>query len=136
MTKVLIPPVVATPAPLFAKVYMDMMHMTTSGGYKYIVQGRCSLIFWLEFRMLHREMAKVLGEWIFEDILCQWGALGEIVMDNGAPFIKALKYLRKRYHIMHIRISRYNSRVNGMIEQSHFDIRQALYKVADGNENK
>ena len=135
-TKVLIPPVVATPAPLFAKVYMDTMHMTASGGYKYIVQGRCSLIFWPEFRMLRRETAKVLGEWIFEDILCRWGALREIVTDNGAPFVKALEYLRKRYHITHIRISGYNSRANGMVERSHFDVRQALYKAADGNENK
>ena len=37
---------------------------------------------------------------------------------------------------MHIRISGYNSRVNGMVEQSHFDIWQALYKVTDSNENK
>ena len=37
-----IPPIVASPAPLFAKVYMDTMHLTPSGGYKYIVQARCS----------------------------------------------------------------------------------------------
>ena len=86
--------------------------------------------------MLHREMAKVLKEWIFKDILCRWGALREIVTDNGATFIKALEYLRKRYYIMHIRISGYNSRANGMVEWSHFDIWQALYKGADGNENK
>ena len=35
-----------------------------------------------------------------------------------------------------IRISGYNSRANGMVEQSHFDIQQALYKAADGNKNK
>ena len=134
--KVLILPVVVTPAPLFAKVYMDMMHMTVLGSYKYIVQGRCSLIFWPEFRMLHRKTAEVLGEWIFEDILYWWGALREIVTDNGAPFIKALEYLRKRYHITHIKISGYNSRANGMVEWSHFDVCQALYKAADGNENK
>ena len=36
--KIVIPPVVATPAPIFSKVYMDTMHMPTSGGFKYIVQ--------------------------------------------------------------------------------------------------
>jgi hypothetical protein len=35
----LIPPTVTTPAPLFAKVYIDMMHMPVLGGYRYIVQG-------------------------------------------------------------------------------------------------
>ena len=41
--QVSIPPVVTQPAPLFAKVYMDTMHLTPSCGYKYIVQARCSL---------------------------------------------------------------------------------------------
>ena len=40
-----IPPVVAMPAPLFLKVYMDTMHMPLLSGYKYIVQGHCSLIY-------------------------------------------------------------------------------------------
>jgi len=53
--KALIPPVVATPAPLFAKVYMDTMHMPRSGGFSYVVQGRCSLIHYPEFRMLRAE---------------------------------------------------------------------------------
>ena len=64
----------------------------------------------------------MLGDWIFEDILCRWGSLREIVTDNGAPFLKALDYLLKHYHINHIRISGYNSHTNGMIEHSHFDI--------------
>ena len=45
---VLIPPVVANPAPLF-KVYIDTMHLLKSNGYKYIVQGRCSLSHYVEF---------------------------------------------------------------------------------------
>jgi hypothetical protein len=39
--KVLIPPIVATPAPLFGKVFIDTMHLPRSAGKKYIVQGRC-----------------------------------------------------------------------------------------------
>jgi hypothetical protein len=70
-TKVLIPPAVTTPVPLFAKVYMDTIHLPASGGYNFIVQGRCSLILWPEFRMLQRETAKVLEDWIFEEILCR-----------------------------------------------------------------
>ena len=41
-------PVIALPAPLFSKVYIDTMHMPTSSGYQYIIQGRCSLIYWPE----------------------------------------------------------------------------------------
>ena len=50
--KVLIPPVVSPPAPLFAKVYVNTMHMPGSGGFGFCVQGRCSLVRWLEFCML------------------------------------------------------------------------------------
>jgi hypothetical protein len=117
-------------------MYMDSMHMPPAGGFRYIAQGRCSLTHYPEFRMLRAESAKTLGDWIFEDILCRWGALSEIVSDNGAPYIKALDYLAKRYHIHHIRISGYNSRANGTVKRSHFDVRQALFKAADGDQTR
>jgi hypothetical protein len=78
----LIPPKVDTPAPLFAKVYIDTMHMPPSGQFKYIVQGRCSLTYYPEFRMLRNETTKTIGDWIFKDIICRWGSLNEIVTDK------------------------------------------------------
>lgn len=133
---VLIPPVVATPAPLFARIYVDTMHMPPSGGFKFIIQGRCSVIHWPEFDMLRKETAQAIGEWLLRCFIYRWGTLSEIVSDNGAPFVKAIEYLAKRYHIRHIRISGYNSRANGIVERSHFDVRQALYKAADGDQTK
>ena len=44
-------------------------------------------------------MTKTIRDWIFEDILCRWGTLCEIVTDNGPVFIKALAYLEKWYHV-------------------------------------
>lgn len=134
--QIAIPPIVATPAPLFAKMYMDTMHLSRSGGFSYIVQGRCSLTHYPEFRMLRKETAQAIGDWIFQDILCRWGTLVEIVSDNGKPFIAALAHLEKKYHVKHIRISGYNSRANGIVERSHFDVRQALFKASDGVESK
>ena len=133
---VLIPPTVATPAPLFSKIYIDTMHMPKSGGFRYIVQGRCSMVHYVEFRMLRSENATMLGDWLFEDVICRWGALKEIVSDNGGAFVKAVEYLAKKYHIHHIRISGYNSRANGLVERPHFDVRQALYKAVDGDQSK
>lgn len=134
--QILIPPVVATPAPLFAKVYIDTMHMPPSSSFKYIVQGRCSLTQYPEFRMLRSENARSIGDWIFEDILCRWGSIREIVTDNGPAFLKALEYISKRYHINHIRISGYNSRANGLVEHLHFDVRQSLFKAVDGDRKR
>ena len=134
--QVLIPPIVAMPAPLFSKVYMDTMHMPPSSGYKFIVQGRCSLIYWPEWAMLIKENAAALGKWILHDIIYRWGLLLEIVTDNGPAFLKALAWLEKHYHIKHIRISGYNSRANGLVERSHFEVREALFKACDGNQSK
>ena len=133
---VLMPPTVSSPAPLFAKVYMDTMHLTPSGGYKYIVQGRCSLSHWPEWEMLRTETAKTLANFILHNIIYRWGTLLEIVTDNGTAFVKAVDYLAKKYHIKHIRISGYNSKANGIVERSHFDVRQALFKSCDGEQGK
>jgi hypothetical protein len=102
--------------------YINTLHMPPSGVYKYIVQAHCSLSYYPEFRMLRAKTARMLGDWIYEDILCWWGSLCEIVTDNGLAFLKVLEYLSKRYHLNHIRISRYNSCANGTVERSHFDV--------------
>jgi hypothetical protein len=112
------------------------MHMPPSSGYKYIVQGRCSLVHWPEFDKLRKENAKTIAEWILRDFIYRWGTLSEIVTDNGKPFVKAMEYLAKKYHIRHIRISGYNSRANGIVERSHFDVRQALFKAAQGDASR
>jgi hypothetical protein len=63
--QVLIPPIVATLAPIFAKACIDTMYMTPSGSFKYIIQAQCSLSYYPEFKMLRAETAKTLGDWIF-----------------------------------------------------------------------
>jgi Integrase zinc binding domain len=64
MRQIAIPSIVATPAPLFAKIYMDMMHLMCSGSFSYIIQGRCSLTHYPEFWMLRKETTQVIGDWI------------------------------------------------------------------------
>ena len=75
-----------------------------------------------KYRLLHAETMKTIGDWIFEDILCQWGTLCEIVTNNGPAFIKVLAYLEKQCHVQHIHISGYNSGANGITECVHFNV--------------
>jgi transposase InsO family protein len=103
----------------------------SANGFRYLVQGRCSLTWWAEFKTLKTENAEELGRHLFDDYLCRWGAITEIVTDNGPAWIKALKWLTKRYNIHHIRISPYNSQANGLVERAHRSIRDALVKVSD-----
>jgi len=121
---------------LFRKAYVDTMFMPRAGGFRYIVQARCSLTSYPEFRMLWKETGSALGTFIFEEILCRWGALHEIVTDNGKPFLEALNWLAEKYGITHIRISPYNSQANGPVERRHLDVREAIMKSCGGAENK
>jgi hypothetical protein len=132
-TKIHIPPTVAIPAPLFRKAYIDTMLMPPAASFRYIVQARCSLTAWPEWRALRVETSRTLAAFIFEDILCRWGAVEEIVTDNGAVFVATLDWLTKRYGIRHIRISAYNSRANGIVEHQHRTIRESIVKACDGN---
>jgi len=112
------------------------MHLPKSGGFKYLVQGPCSLTNYVKFWSLHKESSAALSNWIFEDVLCRWGGLNEIVTDNGPPFVKAVNYLAKKYHIHHIRISGYNSYANGIVERPHFDYDRPSNKAVDGDQAK
>ena len=129
-----IPPTVPVVGGLFHKVHIDTMVMPRSGGYRFIVQARCALTAYPEWRMLRSENAVALAAFIFEDILCRWGAISELITDNGSAFVQALDTLATRYGIRHIRISPYNSQANGIVERRHFDVREAIMKSTLGGE--
>ncbi|KIO11464.1 hypothetical protein M404DRAFT_113647, partial [Pisolithus tinctorius Marx 270] len=101
--KLHIPPTVPMIGGLFHKAHIDMMLMPKASGYCYIVQARCMLTSYPEWCMLHAENSTALSHtealtsFIFEDILCHWGPLTEIVTDNGPVFVQALDALAAQY---------------------------------------
>jgi len=114
---------------LFGKVYINTFNMPRAGGFRYVVHARCLLSLFPEAWMLRREMGHTLMEFIFQDLLCCYGAIAELVTDNGTPYIAVLDELKTKYGIMHIQISGYNSQANGPIERKHWDFRQVMFKV-------
>ena len=111
--------------------------MPKAGGCQYVVHAQCLLSSsYPEWHKLWTETGAMLGAFIFQEILCHWGALETIVTDNGPAFVKALDWLAKTYHIHHIKISPYNSQAQGPIEWRHFNVHKLLVKAADGGENK
>ena len=127
-----IPPTMPVIGGLFRKVHLDTMVMPWSAGYRYIVQACCALTAYPEWRMLRSENASALASFIFEDILCCWGALAKIVTDNGPAFVQALDVLADQYNIRHIRISPYNSQANSVVKQHHLDVWEAIIKCTPG----
>ena len=107
-----------------------------SNSCKYIVHGRYGLLSWMKAKALKEENARSIGQWLFEDIICRWGSLVKIVMDNGALFKKTIKWLEKKYEIKRVTISPYNSQANGRVKRPHWDLRQMLYKATKGDIRK
>ena len=64
----------------FQVLYADTMHMSPkSNGYGHIAHGRCGMTSWMEGRPLKNEDGKSIANWLFEDIICRWGCITEIV---------------------------------------------------------
>jgi hypothetical protein len=133
VTKIHIPPTITIPATLFAKVHIDTMQMPLSHGKKYLVQARDSLTSYVEWRALVNENGRNIANFILEELLSRWGAVQEIVTDNGTPYLAALDYLKDKFSVTHIRISGYNSQANGIVERTHRTMRDALVKTCQGD---
>lgn len=131
-----IPPVIPEVPSIFRKAHMDTFLMPKAGNYRYVLHARCATLSYPEARATTSESGEVLAAFIFQEILCRWGALDEIVTDNGTPWVAAVDSLGDRYGIHHIRISGYNSRANGIVESKHFDVREAIMKTCRGEETK
>lgn len=132
----LIPPVVPEVPSLFRKAHIDTFLMPKAGSYRYFLHIRDACTSWPEGRATTAETAQIIMDFIYQDVLCRWGAIAELVTDNGPPYVAALDLLAKRYGIHHIRVSGYNSRANGLIESKHFDVREAIMKTCKGKESE
>jgi hypothetical protein len=132
-----IPPVVTHTPSIFQVLHADTMHMTPkSNGCGYIHHGRCGMTSWMEGRPARDDKGRTIALWLFEDIICRWGCMIEIITDNGSAYQAAAAWLEQKYGIKGIKISSYNSKANGKIERPHWDVRQMLYKATGGNPSK
>ena len=79
-----VPIMVSTPATIFTKVYVDIMFMPTVKGFKYIVAAKDDLSGASEGRALKKATAKSMSKFLWEEVFCRYGAVGQITTDNGA----------------------------------------------------
>lgn len=127
--KMRIPPTVSTPATIFVKIYVDVMDMPESRhGHKYIVCARDDLSRACEARALKRNDSSSLAKFFWDQIYCRYGAIREVVTDNGPELKAVFDELLKRLKIPQVRISAYNKQANGVVERGHFIIREAIMK--------
>jgi len=132
--KLHIPPTVPIPGGLFQKAHIDTMKIPKAGGFEYLIQAHCMLTSYLEWRILHKENTHTLCTFIFEELLCRWGPITEIIMDNAPMYKVAVDELAHKYGIHPIHVSPYNSQANGIVERRHRDVCKAIIKTCEGDE--
>jgi len=129
-------PLIVSPSPrLFMKIYVNVMLMPKAHGYCYLVAARDDLSLAAEGHALRHANAESLAKFFWEEIICRYGVIAQIVTDNGSEVKGAFEKLMQRYSIPHICISPYNSKANGVVEQGHFIIHEAIIKSCDGDIN-
>jgi hypothetical protein len=131
--KMHIPITMSHPPCLFSKVYLDVMKMPLARGKQWLIGCRDDLSGITECKAIARDKAKVIAKFFLKRIILRYGIVQEVTTDNGPSFSKEFAQLLKQYGIHHIRISPYNSQGNGVVERGHYNIREALVKLCNGN---
>ena len=131
--KMHIPITISHPPSLFSKVYLDVMKMPLARGKQWLIGCRDDLSGITECKAIAHDRAKVIARFFLKRIILRYGIVQEVVTDNGPSFGKEFAQLLKLYGIRHIKISPYNSQANGVVERGHFNIREALVKLCEGD---
>ena len=131
--KMHIPVTISHPPCLFSKVYLDVMNMPLARRKRWLVGCRDDLSGVTECKALVRDTGKAICQFFLKRIILRYGMVQEVVTDNGPSFGQEFSRLLAQYGIRHIKISPYNSQANGVVERGHYNIREALIKLCDGN---
>jgi hypothetical protein len=131
LKKMQVPVTISTPASLFEKVYVDVMYMPPSGQYRFIVAAKDDLSGVVEASPLRHNNSESLAKFFWEKIFCRYGAMGQIVTDNGPEVKGAFEILMRRMGVPQVHISPYNKHANGVIERGHYILREAIVKSCE-----
>jgi hypothetical protein len=110
------------------------MKMPKAGGFKHLVQVHCALTSYPEWHMLCKENTHMLLSFIFKELLCRWGPITEIVMNNMPAYQLAVYDLMHKYGIHPIHVSPYNFQANGIVERHHHNVQEVILKTCEGDE--
>lgn len=104
---------------MWQKVGLDIVHMPSSQGMKYLVVARDDFSGWPEARALHSATAKNVAKFLWENVICRHGCFGKLVVDGEPENKDHVIELANRYAIKRVVVSAYHPQANGMIERGH-----------------
>ena len=110
----------------------DMVHMPLGkGGYKYIVNLHDKFSGWVEAQVLCKATSANVADFIFS-IMCCFGCLVKLTVDNGSEFKGAVTLLAEKYNMPMIPISPYNPPANRVVECGHGVYIESIWHVLQG----
>ncbi|EIN03402.1 hypothetical protein PUNSTDRAFT_78221 [Punctularia strigosozonata HHB-11173 SS5] len=86
--KIEVPLTPSIPSTIFTKIHVDLMDMPESRGYKSIITARDELTQAAEGRALKNKKAKTVARFFWTQIICRYGAIAQVVTDNGHFIIR------------------------------------------------
>jgi hypothetical protein len=99
---------------------------------KYMVVAIEYLTKWVEVRALDKATAENVANFVFEEIICRYGAPKIILTDQGSHFKnKMIKELCDKFGIQHRLSSPYHPQTNGLVERFNRTLTTMLAKTND-----
>ena len=107
---------------------VDIVVMPHAGRFRYLILAREDITDWVEGRALHNTKTKSWCTFIFEEIVCRYGTVREIVADRGElASAEATEFFNQRRIQLRLTTA-YNLEANSKAERGHPSIVQALIK--------
>jgi transposase InsO family protein len=86
---------------------------------------------WPLARAVTNQNAATVADFIFQEIICQFGCPKKIQTDNGTPFRNQwIPELTKRFGFRHLFVTAYHPQSNGLVERFNRTLGTALAKYA------
>jgi hypothetical protein len=100
-------------------------------GKRYLVVAQEDLSGWVEARALSKATLATVAKFLWEDVVCRHGCFSRLVIDGGPENKGYVAAFTAKYRIKRVQVSVYHLPANGMIEQGHKPIANALAKLTD-----
>src|SRR6266498_3130899 len=87
---------------------------------------------WSEARPLKAANAEAVATFIYEEIICRFGAPRVLQSDRGTHFVnEVIRKLTKKFRVRHSLSSPYHPQSNGLVERFNKTLYEGIAKVAE-----
>ncbi len=98
----------------------------------YLVVTKDDLSGWLEARVLASADLAAVAKFLWEEVICQLGCFGRLMVDGGPENKKHIEAFTKKYGIERVQVSAYHLAANKIVERGYKPIVDTLAKITNG----